>query len=237
MIKCNTKSFIFLHFLQPILIIFIMAFTTSCQSDNNIDKTTSNSEMPGKVAYVANTSQDNESPWLAFRDEPKYDGKLIYMLPDGTRLKIIGEDSTGNFAKVQIIDNIGYVNKKYLSDSQENVTEKVKKIYSEIQKGKIKPVFIASQTEPFWDIFIMGKYGIFYSALGESYDYYIVDEVFDKNKYSQTLHLRSEDGTVSTLEIIKKQTDNGMSERVYPYTIKYSGFDLNGYGRLNLSFD
>ena len=233
MIKYKTNAFIFLEFSQPILFIFIMAFTISCQSD----KTKSNNENTGKIVFVANTSQDNESPWLAFRDEPKYDGKLIYMLPDGTRLKVIGEDSTGNFAKVQIIDNIGYVSKKYLSDSQQNVTERVKKIYSEIQKGNIKPVFIASQTEPFWDIFIMGKYGIFYSPSGESYDYYIVDEVFDKNKYSQTLHLRSEDGTVSTLKIIKKQTDNGMSERSYPYTIEFSGFDRTGYGRLNLSFD
>ena len=158
MIKYKTNAFIFLEFLQPILIIFIITFTTSCQSD----KTNSNNENTGKIVFVANTSQDNESPWLAFRDEPKYDGKLIYMLPDGTRLKVIGEDSTGNFAKVQIIDNIGYVSKKYLSDSQQNVTEKVKKIYSEIQNGKIKPVFIASQTEPFWDIFVMGKYGIFY---------------------------------------------------------------------------
>jgi hypothetical protein len=28
-----------------------------------------------------------------------------------------------------------------------------------------------------------------------------------------------------------------MSERSYPYTIEFSGFDRTGYGRLNLSFD
>ena len=211
-----------------------MLIITSCQNSN---KDNSQKEISKKISYVVNTSQDNESPWLAFRDTPLVDGRCIYMLPDGTRLKIIGEDGTGNFAKVQIIDNIGYVSKKYLSDSQQNVTYKVKKIYSEIQKGEIKPIFIASQNEPFWDIFIIGKYGIFYSLLLESYDFYVIDEVFDKNKYSQILHLRSENGTVSTLEIIKKQTDDGMSERVYPYTIKFSGFDLNGYGRLKLSFD
>ena len=76
MIKYKTNAFIFLEFLQPILIIFIMAFTTSCQSD----KTNSNNENTGKIVFVANTSQDNESPWLAFRDEPKYDGKLIYTM-------------------------------------------------------------------------------------------------------------------------------------------------------------
>ena len=76
MIKYKTNAFIFLEFLQPILIIFIMAFTTSCQSD----KTNSNNENTGKIVFVANTSQDNESPWLAFRDEPKYDGKLISLL-------------------------------------------------------------------------------------------------------------------------------------------------------------
>jgi hypothetical protein len=143
MIKYKTNAFIFLEFLQPILIIFIITFTTSCQSDNNIDKSNSNNENTGKIVFVANTSQDNESPWLAFRDEPKYDGKLIYMLPDGTRLKVIGEDSSGNFAKVQIIDNIGYVSKKYLSDnlisikSDEDILVLSKLILENLKKGNI----------------------------------------------------------------------------------------------------
>ena len=123
------------------------------------------------------------------------------------------------------------------SFSQETETLRVKHIYSEIQKGNIKPVFIASQTEPFWDIFIMGKYGIFYSLLGERYSYFNVDDVFDKNKYMQILHLRNSDGSKSTLKIIKKQTDDGMSDRLYPYTIKYSEFERNGYGRIKLSFN
>lgn len=123
------------------------------------------------------------------------------------------------------------------SYSQETETLRVKHIYSEIKNGKIKPVFIASQNEPFWDIFIMGKYGIFYSPLGESYSYFQVDNLFDKNKYIQTLHFRNSDGSRSTLKIIKKQTDDGMSDRLYPYTIKYSEFEAYGYGRLKLGFD
>ena len=123
------------------------------------------------------------------------------------------------------------------SFSQESETLRVKHIYSEIQNGKIKPVFIASQNEPFWDIFIMGKYGIFYSSLGETYSYFKVDDVFDKNKNIQILHFRNSDGSRSTLKIIKKKTDDGMSERLYPYTIKYSEFERYGYGRLKLSFD
>ena len=116
--------------------------------------------------------------------------------------------------------------------SQKSVTQRVKEIYTAIQKGKIKPIFIASQNEPFWDIYIMGNYAIFHSDQGQSYDYFTVQENFDKNKYSQVLHLKDGSGNISTLKIIKKQTDDGMSERRYPYTIVYSNYELSGYGRL-----
>ena len=138
MINQNNKNKNLLYFLQLILLMFIMI---SCQDSfkHNSDK-----EMPDKIAYVVNTSQDIESPWLAFRDSPIVDGKLIYMLPDGTRLKIIGEDSSGNFAKVQIIDNIGYVNKKYLSDNllslknDQDILVISKLILVNLKKGNLK---------------------------------------------------------------------------------------------------
>jgi uncharacterized membrane protein len=120
--------------------------------------------------------------------------------------------------------------------SQKSVTQRVKEIYTAIQKGKIKPIFIASQYEPFWDIYIMGNYAIFHSDSGMSYDYFTVLENFDKSKYSQVLHLKDGSGNISTLKIIKKQTDDGMSDRLYPYTIVYSGFKFSGHGRLNLKF-
>jgi hypothetical protein len=102
--------------LKTIFPFFTLIILIGCQSNVGIkkDKVQSN----GKTVFVVNTSKEIQSPWLAFRSEPKYDGKLIYMLPDGTKLKIIGEDSGGKYVKVEIIDNIGYVSKKFLSDKQ-----------------------------------------------------------------------------------------------------------------------
>lgn len=140
MINHNTKCNILHYSLHLILQMLIMAFITSCQSEN---KSNTKIEVPEKIVYVVNTSQDNESPWLAFRDAPTVDGKLIYMLPDGTKLKIIGEDTTGNLVKVQIIDNIGYVSKKYLSDklisikSDEDILVLSKLILENLKKGNI----------------------------------------------------------------------------------------------------
>ena len=112
----NLKNLFFLYLPKSIFLLFLFTFLTSCQ--NNIDKKNDKEQSNGKTVYVVNTSKDIESPWLAFRAEPNSDGKLIYMLPDGTKLKIIGDDSSGNYVKVEIIDNIGYVSKKYLSETQ-----------------------------------------------------------------------------------------------------------------------
>jgi hypothetical protein len=125
------------------LIIVMMFFIGSCQSKNSQNTDNNVPETAEKIAYVVNTAQDFEKPWLAFRAEPKYDGKLIYMLPDGTRLRILGEDNTGNFVKVELIDNIGYVSKKYLSDNltssnqEQDILSLTKTILGNLKKGNI----------------------------------------------------------------------------------------------------
>ena len=124
-------------------VIILMIMILSCQNKHNQNKDNNATEMPEKIVYVVNTSQDFEKPWLAFREEPKYDGKLIYMLPDGTRLKVIGEDNTGNFVKVELIDNIGYVSKKYLSDNMissnegQDILSVSKQILGNLKRGNM----------------------------------------------------------------------------------------------------
>lgn len=78
----------------------------------------------------------------------------------------------------------------------------------------------------------MGNYAIFYSDSWMSYDYFTVQEIFDKNKYPQIIRLKDGFGNIWTLKIIKEETDDGMSDRRYPYKIVNSKFKFSGYGRL-----
>ena len=143
MINYPTKIADFFNRTKLFLMIVSIFMIASCQNKNNQNKDNNTVPTPEKVAYVVNTAQDFEKPWLAFRAEPKYDGKLIYMLPDGTRLRILGEDNTGNFVKVELIDNIGYVSKKYLSDNQSSSNQEQdivglsKMLLGNLKKGNI----------------------------------------------------------------------------------------------------
>lgn len=132
MINIQLKNNLFRHILCMFYLTFIVSFLTSCQNNGTKDN---EGEPTEKIVYVVNTKKDMKNPWLAFRAEPSYDAQLISMLPDGTRLKVLGEDISGNFAKVEIIDNVGYVSKKYLSEyladtknNQDGFNEKYSKL-------------------------------------------------------------------------------------------------------------
>jgi hypothetical protein len=126
-----------------LLTLWIIIILSGCNNDKSVVNNLKD-EVGNKTVYVTNTAEDIESPWLAFRDQPNENGNLIYMLPDGTKLKILGEDSTGSFVKVQLIENIGYVSKKYLSDSlfisniNNDILEISRIILKELKKRNMK---------------------------------------------------------------------------------------------------
>jgi uncharacterized membrane protein len=102
------------------------------------------------------------------------------------------------------------------------IAQSPKKTYTDIQNKKIKVLFHGFGTEPFWDIYILENSVIFAIAGMEIYESLKMTGSFSKSKYSQVFTLKNAKGEKTSLQIIKKPGDDGMSEQVYPYTVKYN---------------
>jgi uncharacterized membrane protein len=105
-----------------------------------------------------------------------------------------------------------------------------KKTYNDIQNKKIKVLFHGFGTEPFWDIYILENSVIFSIADMNIYESLKMTGSFSKSKYSQVFTLKNAKGEKKILQIIKKPGDDGMSEQVYPYTVKYNWY--TGAGKI-----
>jgi uncharacterized membrane protein len=97
-----------------------------------------------------------------------------------------------------------------------------KKTFNDIQNKKTKVLFHGFGTEPFWDIYILENQVIFAIDAMEIYESLKMTGSFSKSKYSQIFTLKNAKGEKTSLQIIKKPGNDGMSEQVYPYTVKYN---------------
>ena len=95
-----------------------------------------------------------------------------------------------------------------------------------ILESNLPPVSFQSVVDGQWYIVTTGKEGK-WTKVDRKYDWSEIELMWVKDEFKKDTR-----SVVILPKIIKKQTDDGMSERRYPYTIVYSNYELSGYGRL-----
>lgn len=91
-----------------------------------------------------------------------------------------------------------------------------KSLIDEIEKGETTVVFEGFGTEPFWHIYITKNEIL--KTENEYKEVFKLKNKFDPNLNSQNISYVDRNGKQFSIEIIKKPSGDGMSDRIYPYS-------------------
>jgi uncharacterized membrane protein len=109
---------------------------------------------------------------------------------------------------------------------------KAEEVFAQIQNKELPAVFRGLGSEPFWDIFITADYLLYNNLADNSFYLYDLLTPFDKDKMEQVIKFQDSDAKTFELIIEKKPSDDGMSEKIYAYSLNWSENSLNGVGEL-----
>jgi uncharacterized membrane protein len=101
-----------------------------------------------------------------------------------------------------------------------------------IENNEIEVIFHAFGTEPFWDIFITANYLLFSELNEETSESYSLLTPFDEKLEEQVIKVQDSSENTFKLLLKKEPTSDGMSDKSYPYSVKWSKNELNGAGHL-----
>jgi uncharacterized membrane protein len=97
------------------------------------------------------------------------------------------------------------------------------KLLAEISNGSKEVLFHGYGTEPDWTIYLT-ETELYFS---ESYDTerktYFLKTKFDKNLKSQTIIYINKEGKKDSIIIKKEPSNDGMSDRTFPYSVLFQG--------------
>ncbi|WP_445381227.1 hypothetical protein [Robiginitalea sp. IMCC43444] len=149
----------------------------------------------------------------------------IYLHQDSRETKVFkrGKDMKLKPQIKQLITN----------NSNRKITERdLEEIKSQIQSGKIPVVFQGIFTEPFADLYLTEENLIFINDIGNLQVYKL------KNKFNQSIpyQIIELEGSILQLTITKEPTGDGMSDRIFPYSIRFNNLIGAGDKKLLNSF-
>ena len=107
-----------------------------------------------------------------------------------------------------------------------------KALETAIKNGKQPVLFHGMTTEPFYDIYITDK-ELLVMLIGEDVVVYTpIKNKFDKNLKSQEILYTDSEGKEQKIIIKKEKGSDGMSDTVYPYSVKMDDHEGGGYSHL-----